>query len=287
LEWITHYTIETNDGIRCIRLVNDFETTIGLTGDISTGINPDNEIIFRAWSHDSMDHGDVIQDLLESAGLTVNSAAITTANATSFKCNFTTPYWKQTKNESIQEIITKILGSTLGYLSLNNSFEIVYKLLADPSPSTDITEAEFIKGSLTQEIDYSDIYSSIEFVNDHGESMFNSRIKTDRIGSISETAVDTSRAKHLHGIDKTKRIEHVVLSMANSKNKIAGILSNRRVNFELNTKGINFSSILGDDFTIVSDKIIGTAGEKDIKILEIDKRANETKIKGIDLIGIV
>jgi len=286
LEWITHYTIETNDGIRCIRLVDDFEGTLALTGEIANGINPDNEIIFRAWNHDSVQHGDVVQDLLESVGITVNSSSITTANATEFECNFTSPFWDSDKNESVQDILSKLLKSTLGYLSINSSFEIEYKLFADPNPSTDITEAEFLFSSLIQEIDYKDIYSSIEFRNPHGESIFNDRSKLARIERIAESAIDTSRAKYLHGIDKTKRIEHIVLDMTNSKTKLAGILSKRRATFDLSTKGINFSSIIGDDFNIVSSKIIGDDGEKEIKIIEIEKKANETKIKGVDLLGI-
>jgi hypothetical protein len=93
--------------------------------------------------HSDQLHGSILKKILESAGLTVNSSSITAMN-TLFSVNgaFSIPYFDEDDYNPYYKYIEDLLQSTLGYIFLNNSFEIEYELFSTPSSTSEITETD-------------------------------------------------------------------------------------------------------------------------------------------------
>lgn len=283
----THYTVQSYQDVRYIELVNNFEADFAFAGtQHENGITPDAIITVRAWNHDTINHAAVVSNLIQSAGLTVNGPSITLAGATDMKTNFTLPYWGETTNPTIADVLQRLLSSTFGMLSINEDFEVEYLLLDNPVSNLEVTENEIIEGSLVQDVDYKDIYTTVTFTNDHGEDMYNNRFLRTRFSTVSEASLTNTQAEMQYGVKKIKHINHVLLNMSESKQKILDILSRRRLKVSFKTKGINFESKVGDDLEIISNKLNGTSGSKVIKIMSIEKSASDTTVRGIDLLGI-
>lgn len=293
LQYPRDYAISTDTiGVYNITLTNNFEANWTGASFETSGIQPGIKFIYRVYNHDSLDHGTVIQDLIERMGLEVNTASITAANATSIKTNFTIPYFKETSFPKAIDVLQQLLSSTFGYLYLDSDLKVGYKLVDAISSSDEITEDYIINSSLTQEIDYKDIYTSFSYENAQGDKTFSftGGYATPTGVNIRSTIYLLSSEKnqnyYLHKIKKERAFSVITKDVTNSKDRIENVLSNRRGKFTFTTKGKNFSSMIGDDTTIVSNKIMGTAGEKDIKILGITKTAEDTTVVGIDLLGL-
>ncbi len=294
LQYGTDYTVTTIDNVRCIELANNFENNyVSASFDQLAGIFPDAILEFRAWNHDDLNHAIVMQELIESVGLTIDLTSFAAAESFKFSVagpeiftNFTLPFWGSNDMPAVKEVIEKLLTSTFGYITPNNDFEIEYHNFELPiAPTESIDDNQIIEGTLQQSIDYKDVYSNFRFKNIHNHSLYNHPKLTTRL-NISETrTVDKLRAKYYHGIDKTKEIEHIIEDNYNTGiiNIIAYVLGERRLTVSFETKGSNFLSIIGDEFIIDSAKVVDL--EKNIKILSITKAINKTQVSGIDFLG--
>lgn len=286
LQYGTHYTIINVGGVRCIQLANNFEAAFPFTGDLVNGIFPDNEVTFRAWNHDDLNHAVVLQEIIENAGMAIDATSFADAALEQINCNFTLPNWGQTQAPSIQEAVRSILMSTFSHLSISDNFEISYFLFKAIGATSPITENDMLKGSsLDQEIDYKDICNEVYYANIHGESMYNDRLRFNRYSNTYEPPSINYKARYLHNVIMSKTITHVLTDMGYAKDKIMAVLSNRRATFTMKTKGVNFDSNIGNDFRIESSKAIGS-GLARFKAMTIQKDAAETTIKGVDLLGL-
>lgn len=284
LAYSRDYLVSTDvNGIYIITLQPGFETTFVLGG-----IQPNATIYYRVYNHDNLNHGDIVKEILTNAGLSINQDSIDTSNLTNIQTKFSIPYFGSDTFIKNTELLQSLLTSTFGYLTLNNNFEISYNLINTISNTTDINEYEIIEKSITQEIKYSDIISTLYFENTYGENIENhiDLNSIDFIKSGTSPSITNRKTTYLHEVTKSKTISFITKDMDNSKNRISDILNNRRLMISLTTKGKNFSSILGDEFIIISKKLIGILGTKNIKIFSINKSATETKIKGLDLLGL-
>ena len=275
------YTISTDsNGVYIITLVNNFEANFG-GSNIVSGIWGNAKLGYRAYNHDDLKHGTILKSIVENIGLTVDNASIVTANSTSLKTNFSIPYFGSISFENANVYLKDLLTSTFGMIYINNSFEVGYVLFNTVSASNDITNDEIIDGTLTQTIDYKDIKTSFAFQNIHGTYLPGFGFLD--VDTRSSLAVEKTSSIYLHEMKKQKTINFITEDMTNSKNRIMDVLSNRRARVELTTKGTNFTSLLGDNFNILSDDIIGINASISIKILSINKKADETNIVGFDL----
>ncbi len=228
-------------------------------------------------------HGSVLKSLLESAGLTVNAASITAANSSlNVNANFSIPNFDEGDYDSYLKYLEDILKSTLGHISLNNSFEIEYNLFDAPSSSTEITDTDIVDRSFSIELRYSDIVNQVIAFNPHFGSTEAQEDATDT-PSLSQSS---NKAKYLHDINKTIRFRHVLESMNSRLSKILGIRAERTAVYLFDTKIANIDNIIGDDFLLSKNGILGNEATKQVTILSLSKNPNKTGVVCTDMLGI-
>lgn len=228
---------------------------------------------------DDQTHGDVLSTLLTFANQTVNAASITTANSTfNVNANFSIPNFDEGDYAKYTKYIQDILSSTFGYILLNNSFEIEYKLFSAPSGSTEVTDTEVMEGSYNYRIDYNDIVTQIIGFNPH----FNN----GEFNSVSSATSESNKSKHLHGVDTTTRFRHVLEDFTSKVTDLINYRSERSATYSFRTKGQQFDSEVGDDFLLKKGNIPGQATSRNIKLLGLEKSAFETKVTATDLLNI-
>lgn len=264
-----------------VTLVNNFEANhVGLvTFDVGSY-----SLLFRIRPDTTNGkHGAVLKKLLESAGLTVNAASVTAANAAfagNIACSF--PYFDEFDFKNYLEYLQDILSATLGYISLNNSFEIEYHLFDAPTGGDSTTDIDIKENSFKSTIKYQDLIDQIIAYNPHAssdEDLYN----TSATPSVTETSL---RAKHLHNISKTTRFRHILDNINDRLVKILGVRSNRYCEYSFTTKALNLDSMVGDNLLLVTNGILGNSSSKDLVIMGIDKNPKQTDIIATDLIGV-
>ncbi len=257
-----------------ITFTNNFEANH--TGLLA--IDPtQHKVLFRVKpDQTNIKHGSVLKFLLEKAGLTVNSSSVTTANSSlDVNANFSIPQFDESDYSEYYKYIELILSSTLAYITLNNSFEIEYKLFSTPSSTTQITDTDILQGSFDTEINYKDIVSQIIAYNPHYSSP-----ETTATSSDSETSL---KAQYLHGVNKTVRFRHVLEDITGRIESIMKVRRERYATYEFDSKIINIDSILGDEFLLVKSGLLGGDSSKSVKIMEIQKGIESTQLTATDL----
>ena len=228
-------------------------------------------------------HGSVLKTLLELAGLTVNTASITAANsALNVNANFSIPGFRESDHRAYYNYIQNILESSLGYIALNNSFEIEYGLFATPSSTTEITDTDILINTFRVEIDYEDIIHQLIAYNPNYAS---EEATEDPNNSPSVTEI-SNKAKYLHGINKTVRFVHVLEEMNTRLPSILGYRSNRTVKYIFDSKISQADSIIGDNFLLNKSGLLGNDSTKDIVIVSLKKSPKRTTVIASDLLGV-
>ena len=267
-------SVGTNNAI-LVTFVDNFEATLGMT---SLDPNIDN-VHFRAWGDTtkSYQHGDVIKDVLETIGFTVNAASITAANLTSLETNFYIPFIEESAFPTFGNIVEAILASTLSYMSLNNDLEIEYVLFDTPSPAVAATrdDDDIIKESTNIEIDYTQMYNSITPMNKH-----------DVIDlTYTNVGFESNKATYLHEVKKNREFTHI-LANPDRTQQVLNIISERKLLYRYEVKAIDLESIIGDDYQLAGIILAGNVPTKDVTILEINKRTETVIITASDLLGL-
>lgn len=280
---VCDYRVTTDaNGILNVIFNNNFEANYPAS-TFTTGLPANSKIIYRVYNHDDLEHATIAKEIIQNLGLNINSASITTANLTSIKTNFSIPYFGETSIKSAQSYLQDLLRSTAAILYIDNSFQIGYVLVGTVSAISEITETEFEISSFNQEIIYNDIFTDIYWTNKHGEWI----IKNIDTGTILATYLfspnQSSKAIYLHEISRIKELEVLTLTNTNTAARIIALITRRRALYNFKTKGINFSTLLGDDFILTTSKAIGTSGSKSVRIFSTNRKANETILQGIDI----
>ena len=274
-DYTTTITNTTNNKFLKITFTNNFEANHALAV-----LDPG---IFRVKFRVRPDmtngkHGSVVQSLLENAGLTVNTASISTANSSFVvNVNFSIPNFDEQDFDVYIKYIQDILKSALSFITINNDFEVEYKLFNTPTSSIEITDVDILKNDFKIEVDYKDIVHQIISYNPHCGS------SEDLNASATETL---NKTKYLNNVNKVVRFRHVLENMTTKLQDIIKIRGERKAIYNFSTKVINLDNILGDDIKIVKNGILGNLTSKEVKIISLDKSPKRTRILASDLLDL-
>lgn len=242
----------------------------------------------------SLNHADVISDILGDMGLTVNSASISAA-ASDLPKNvlMTIGAPDDVSLPTYADVLSKILASTLGFLSPISDGEIGYYLFKKPNPATTPGD-DFIDGSvftsLGVDIQYQDIYSAITARNEiisiqYIGAEFGGGIGGNIIADKEKT-IENKRAEFLHGVKRIKYIDYALDDFSDTLDDILSIISNRKASYRFATATKNLNHYIGKDLYIVSDKCLGISGNSKIKLLANNIEGKSAKLICYDLLGL-
>ena len=169
------------------------------------------------------------------------------------------------------------MKSALSFITINNDFEVEYKLFNTPTSSIEITDVDILKNDFKIEVDYKDIVHQIISYNPHCGS------SEDLNASATETL---NKTKYLNNVNKVVRFRHVLENMTTKLQDIIKIRGERKAIYNFSTKVINLDNILGDDIKIVKNGILGNLTSKEVKIISLDKSPKRTRILASDLLDL-
>lgn len=275
----TASTATTDGGNKLIKITftNNFEANhSGLTN-----LEPNsNRVFFKIKPNASnQNQATVLKEILDQAGMTTNASSFTTAGSTlSVNAAFSIPYWDESDFSPYVKYAEKICQSTLGYIYLNNSFEIVYELLSTITASNSITDTDAIVNSAIYTIEYRDITTQFIAYNPHYNS--------NEFVSVASQTSSSNKSRYLHDLINVDRFLHVLEDFTSKITDHINLRSERDITYNLSTKGINFDSMIGDDFNLEINDLAGGVSSVGVKLVEIDKGNTQTKIKAKDFYNI-
>ena len=223
-------------------------------------------------------HGATLKFLLNKLGLPINSASFDNADtALPVNTNFAIPSFDSEDYGEYYEYIEKILESTLGFLRINEDFEFEYHLFYLPSSTNEINETDIIKKTYSVSIDYNDLIYQFIAYNPHCSV-------ADFPNSSASSK--TKKVRYLHNSQKTVRFQHVLEDISTRITKLAGIRAERKALYHFSTKIKNLASLLGDEFKLKKDGILGNDAEKNIVLLDMYKSTGGVNATYQDLKGL-
>lgn len=240
------------------------------------------KILFTLTAADDANHAAIAENICDLSSLNVNSASFTLAGSTLNKeCLFQIPFYGETSLPSYLNVLEKLVGSTLGFLYIDENLEVNYKLLQLPSASDNIDSTLTIDGSTTADVEYQDIITQFKGENKH----------YNRIASAVESDspffyLENNKASHLNKTVKLKEIDHIMRSAASRAQVILNLLSNRRVTNTITVATELTDASLGDDITLAGKILLGGATSENIKIVSIKKSPDKITVKATDLKGL-
>lgn len=260
-----------------ITFTNNFESSLSMAT-----LDPGNMTTYYRIRPDTTNakHGSVLKLMLENAGLTTLASTFTTANTDlAVNCNISIPSIFESDFGSYVKYIQDILKSTLGYLTINNSFEVEYYLFVAPAGTVTITDTDILENSPRIEIEYRDIVSTIIAYNPNYAS-------DEAIEDVNDTpskTLSSNKAQYLHGINNTIRFVHSLESINARLPEILNLRSERRATYFFKTKTLNLDSIIGNDFILSRAGILGSEATKNLKVIGIQKTQNDVQLILTDL----
>jgi hypothetical protein len=275
----TASTSTTEGGNKLIKItfVNNFETNhAGLTA-----LEPETNRVFFKIKPDAdyQNQATVLKEILDMSGMVTNAASFTTAGTTlNVNAAFSIPFFDQQDFGSYIEYAESICQSTLGYIYLNNSFEIVYKLFSTVSASTDITTIDIIVNSSSYNVEYRDIVTQFIAYNPHYNS--------SEFVAVSSQTESSNKARFLHELINVDRFIHVLEDFTSKITDQINVRSERDITYRFSTKGINFDSSIGDDFNLKANDLPDNNTSIGVKITDIEKGNTDTRIEAKDLYNI-
>lgn len=238
------------------------------------------QVFFLYGAGTDLNHADIVSALLTQAGVSVDSASISTAkSALSSDVSFTIPFWDETDFGSYRHYLERICRSTMGIVHFANDFEAEYTLLSTPSSSDSVSDDKF--RGISVDIEYRDIVTQLVAYNGHEVS----ERSLTAANTPSET-VTSAVAKHLHGIANTVRFVHVLQEISSRIQDIFDILSNRKAVYRFSTASRDLAAEIGDDLQLDADEVLGGSGSVDLKIIGLDKSPDGVDVEATDLLDI-
>lgn len=230
--------------------------------------------------HSKAGHAETLKLILSKVGgLDINDQSFSNAESELVtNAAFSIPYFDEQDFANYSEYVGLLLESTLGYLTLNNNFEVEYKLFQTPSSSgTSITSHQILRDTMGVDIDYHDLVDQIVAYNPHFASV--------EYSYLSGVSASSNKAKYLHGLDKTIRFRHIVESMGTRISSILNLKSNRKATYRMTTKTIALNSVVGDDYNLEYN-IIDASSSSACKLVRAEKKSFETTIALQDFYGV-
>lgn len=242
------------------------------------------QLKFRFSPANEMTHGEALKFIVESAGMTTNASSFSQADTDlSANVSITFPLEMSSSFDSYLSACQAITSSTLGLLRLNESREVEYKVLKNPSlMAVDHyrTTDNMINGETNSLCEYQDILTRFSFENPQLFGL------SEMANSGSFSVVDVAKAKQLHRVEKSKIIKHYLTNISTRKTSIAGYLSSPTVEYTLATASEDLSANLGDVVQITNNASASANETVTGIITSIDHGASKTTIKINELRGI-
>lgn len=254
----------------------DIEFTTTLEGNLGiTALDPTIDAIYYRVRPTILKHGDFVKKIIESSGLICNNASITAANSLlPVNVSFSIPKFDEGDYGNYYNYLQEVLSSTFGYVYLNNSFEIEYKLFQNPTSTNQITDTEILLDSFGINIEYQDIISQIIAYNPHANS--------EDFVSKTGTSLRSIKTEYLHGIVKTTRFQHCLEDITSRLSDILNFRSSQLVTYQMETGTKNLDSEIGEDFNLVKSGLLGE-NSKQVKLISIEKGSDKSTIILTDL----
>lgn len=230
-------------------------------------------------------HGSVVKTILESSGMAVNSASITNANSDlDATVQFSIPHYDEINYKNYYDYVQNICESTFSYLTINNDFEAEYHLFKTPNSSNEITDNEILANTFSTSINYKDIVTKIVAYNPHADDIEQQGFDSSLTSPVTSSSTESSlKAKYLHGIQNDIRLRHVLKDISVPLENIIKVRVERYVSYKLATKTKNIDTILGDEFLLNKVGLLGNQTSDSLKVIDIEKGADQTSITLTDL----
>lgn len=281
LKYGDHYTTTVttlSDGNKYLEI--EFVENIKGAAGLVEHVDPSAHQVFFRIKPESSDknHSDVLKEIITKAGLEIDTTSFNTAK-TDLNSNacFSIPYWDETDYGTYTGYIQRLLQSTMGYILVNENFEIEYKLFKEPQYWQNVlTDNDIKQKSFNINIEYQDIVTEIIAYNPHCSS---------KDFANSSQTLKSLKAEHLNGTKKTIKFIHSLDDITQRLQYILDLRSNRKAEYSFDSIQLDFNLRIGDDHGFVKKNVLkeriqsGTG----IKILKINKNVNSTKVSGYDL----
>jgi hypothetical protein len=271
-----------------IELVSSFEDAGTYEGGAAkvhrelTTVSPDSHtLLYRVTPASAAPtaHGDVVQTILEAAGLAVDSASISGANSDlDADVSMMIPRHDETEYRSYREYLQEILRSTMGIIKVNaTDGEAEYFLAEAPSATDEIDDNMILGEPPSVAIDYRDIATEIIASNPNLPS-----------GITAATAVvaANAKAKYLHGVDQKLQMEHALEDISGRIETILAVYAARRAVYKFKVATSLLQATIGDDVTLTTSTLLGGEASRDMKIISLSKSASDVEVEVTDLEGL-
>lgn len=226
-----------------IQFVNNFEgnlheNTINAPGAIS----PERvKLYYRVSPAFPFTHGALLQRFAQLSGMSFNAATFTAADAAlPVNVAMQIPAASESAADAYLKYAQKILGSTFGYLTVNDLAEVEYYLLSAPAAGSQISENNSIQDATS--VEYQDISTAIVAKN----------VDIPTVVKAEDPAV-----RYLHEIENTLTFEHVLQDISTRITAIFTILKRRKAVYSATLSHNFLTMLLGQDISLIGSDVLG------------------------------
>jgi hypothetical protein len=241
---------ETNDYTLNGQTVKRVDVLVSTSGEVNVG---GSRLKYRFSPASEMTHGNALKFIVQAAGLETNDSTFTQADSDlAANVSLTIPMNGASAFDSYLKSAQAVTTSTLGVLRLNESRQVEYELIKNPSLLTvDATRTtlDMIQGDTRSDVQYQDVLTTVNFEN---KQMVG---QPEIDGGGARSSVDFPKARQLHRTEKTKTIEHCLTSIQSRKAAIAGYLSSPTVEYSLATASEDLATKIGDVVEITNSAV--------------------------------
>jgi hypothetical protein len=241
---------ETNDYTLNGQTVKRVDVLVSTSGEVNVG---GSRLKYRFSPASEMTHGNALKFIVQAAGLETNDSTFTQADSDlAANVSLTIPMNGATAFDSYLKAAQAVTTSTLGVLRLNESRQVEYELIKNPSLLTvDATRTtlDMIQGDTRSDVQYQDVLTTVNFEN---KQMVG---QPEIDGGGARSSIDFPKARQLHRTEKTKTIEHCLTSIQSRKAAIAGYLSSPTVEYSLATASEDLATKIGDVVEITNSAV--------------------------------
>ena len=274
-----HYIVLNNNfegGTNAYMDGTAFHEGPGGTGNMST-LDPTRDTVAFRVTEAPKTHGTAMQQLLEAAGLTVDSASITAADSdVSATCAFSIPFFDETGYGPYRKYAEAIATATLGYVKLGSDGEVEYETLTGAEAGTEQTTHTVLRDTLSANIEYADVVTELLAENPHYQT---------EIGAASVSEAST-KAQYLHGINNKQVFRHVLKDISGRLPDILALRSNRRVTYKFDNAVATINAELGEAATLTHPAVAGGDGTVNVKLITLDLNTDDISVEATDLLGL-
>jgi hypothetical protein len=225
-----------------ITLVNNFEANVNIFGP-ATGIVPSQlRMFYRVTPAYPYNHADLLKRMVEFSGMTADAASFAAAAlALPVNVAMQMPAPSESSLGSYLSYAQKILGSTFGYLNVNDAGAVEYKLLGAPAAGSQVNENNAVFDDI--DVDYQDIATGIVAQNP----------------DIKATVIqlDDPAVRNLHEIENTITFDHVLQDISSRITAIFTILKRRKAIYKATLSHNFLTMLLGQDISLIGTDILG------------------------------